>query len=196
MSKRASILSSILAGSLLALSMLPAHGADPASIWRNLSWFHGFWSGTENGLPGNGRAQRCYAPIMDGRFLYARSETRFPPQPRNLEGEEHAEWQIFSRDYDGGRVLLRRFGSGGQVSRFVLDADASRSDRFVFVSSGFDQAPADAYGRLTISIGRGDSFRERLELGPSPNELRQIMEGRWQRVSHDAAGCVPEALEP
>lgn len=196
MSIRVSILSGILAGGLLALGPLPAHAADPASIWRNLTWFHGFWTGSERGLPGNGRAQRCYAPIMDGRFLYARSETRFPPQTRNPDGERHAEWQVFSRDHDGGRVLLRRFGSGGQVTRFVLDTDASRSDRYVFTSASFDQAPAEAYGRLTLSIGRGDSFRERLELGPSEDDLRLVMEGRWQRASHDVSGCVPEAMEP
>ncbi len=187
---------SILIGSMVALSALPAHAADPASIWRNLSWFEGFWTGREQGLPGNGQGQRCYAPIMDRRFFYSRSETRFPPQTRNPDGENHAEWQIFSRDHDGGRVLLRRFGSGGQVTGFVLDPEASRSDRYVFVSTAFDQAPADAHGRLTLTITGGDGFRERLELGPSPDELRQVMEGRWRRVAHESTGCAPEAMEP
>ncbi|TVS14181.1 MAG: hypothetical protein EA417_15520 [Gammaproteobacteria bacterium] len=187
---------SVLIGSMVALYAPPAHAADPASIWRNLSWFEGFWTGRERGLPGDGRARRCYAPIMDGRFLYARSETRFPPQTRNPDGENHAEWQIFSRDHDGGRVLLRRFGSGGQVTRFVLDPEASRSDRYVFISATFDQAPADAHGRLTLTITGSDGFRERLELGAGPDELRQVMEGRWRRAAHEATGCTPEPMEP
>jgi len=168
--------------------------ADAASWWRNLGWFEGHWTGQEQGLPGNGRGRRCYAPLMDNRFLFMRSVSRFPAQRGYPDDAQHAQWQIFSRDHDDQRILLRRFGSGGQVVTFALDTEASRSDRFVFESVAFDQAPGAAHGRLTLFIGRDDSFREQLELGANANALEQVMEGRWRRSEAEGSRCAPNAM--
>lgn len=168
--------------------------ADAASWWRSLGWFEGQWAGQERGQAGDGQGRRCYAPILDNRFIYMRAETQLRPQAGHSGREHHSQWQIFSRDHDDQRILLRRFGSGGQVVTFVLDTQASRSDRFVFDSAAFDQAPDAAQGRLTLFIGRDDSFRERLELGTSADELKQVLEGRWRRSDPSATGCAPDAL--
>lgn len=178
-----------------AIAVVPtARAADAASWWRNLGWFEGHWSGQEQGLPGNGQGRRCYAPVMTERFLFMRSVSRFPPQRGYPDDAQHAQWQIFSRDHDDQRILLRRFGSGGQVVTFVLDTGASRSDRFVFESAAFDQAPGAAHGRLTLFIGREDSFREVLELGANADALEQVMEGRWRRSDADGSRCAPDAM--
>lgn len=171
-----------------------ASAADAASWWRNLGWFEGHWTGQEQGLPGNGRGRRCYAPVLEDRFIFMRSATHFPPQRGHPDDERHEQWQLFSRDHDDQRILLRRFGSGGQVVTFVLDPEASRSDRFVFESSAFDQAPGAAHGRITLFIGRDDSFRERLELGASADALEQVMEGRWHRSDATGSPCAPAAM--
>lgn len=173
-----------------------ASAADAASWWRNLGWFEGHWVGQESGLPGKGPGRRCYAPVLDNRFLFMRSESRFPPQPRLHGKEHHAQWQMFSRDHEEQRILLRRFGSGGQVVTFVLDTEASRSDRFVFESANFDQAPRAAKGRLTLFLGRDNSFREQLELGSDADELEQVMEGRWRRSDAAGSSCAPADLLP
>ncbi|MCC5887823.1 MAG: hypothetical protein JJT88_15415 [Gammaproteobacteria bacterium] len=179
-----------------ALATSPAvWSADAASWWRNLSWFEGQWAGQERGLAGEGQGRRCYGPILDNRFLFMRAESQLRPQVRSSEREHHAQWQIFSRDHDDQRILLRRFGSGGQVVTFVLDTEASRSDRFVFDSAAFDQAPQTAQGRLTLFVGRDNSFRERLELGANADALEQVMEGRWRRIDASTEGCAPAALD-
>jgi len=178
-----------------ALATGPAAlAADAASWWRSLGWFEGQWTGQERGLAGDGQGRRCYAPILDNRFIFMRAESQLRPEVRRPEREHHAQWQIFSRDHDDQRILLRRFGSGGQVVTFVLDTEASRSDRFVFDSAAFDQAPHTAQGRLTLFVGRDDSFRERLELGADPDDLKQVMEGRWRRTDRATEGCSPDAL--
>lgn len=178
-----------------ALTVTPTAGAaDAAHWWRSLGWFEGHWSGQEQGLTGNGRGVRCYAPIMDQRFLFMRSASHFPPQRGYPDDARHGQWQIFSRDHDDERILLRRFGSGGQVVTFVLDTAASRSDRFVFESVAFDQAPGSAHGRLTLFIGRDDSFREVLELGADAGALEQVLEGRWRRRDGAGSPCGPDAM--
>lgn len=178
----------------MAITLGPAAlAADAASWWRSLGWFEGQWVGQEQGLPGNGRGRRCYAPVMGERFLFMRSASHFPPQRGYPDDALHAQWQIFSRDQDEQRILLRRFGSGGGVVTFVLDTAASRSDRFVFESASFDQAPGTAHGRLTLFIGRNDSFREQLELGAHANVLEKVTEGRWRRSNAAGSDCAPAA---
>lgn len=172
-----------------------ASAADAASWWRNLGWFAGHWVGQEQGLRGNGRGHRCYVPVMDNRYLFMRSASRFPAQRGYPDDARHAQWQIFSRDQEDQRILLRRFGSGGQVVTFILDTEASRSDRFVFESAAFDQAPGAAHGRLTLFIGRDNSFREQLELGTDADGLEKLMEGRWRRSDKAASDCAPAALD-
>ncbi len=187
------LLAALIMANALAASQA-SWAADAATWWRSLGWFEGQWVGRERGLPGDGRGRRCYVPVMDNRFLFMRSESRFPPQPGNPDNDHQAQWQIFSRDYENQRILLRRFGSGGQVVTFVLNPEASRSDRFVFESTAFDQAPHAAHGRLTLFVGREDSFRERLELGAQADTLKQVMEGQWRRSDTSTAGCAPDAM--
>lgn len=187
----------LLASSLLwVAASAPVMAADAASQWRNLGWLEGRWSGQERGVHGDGRGQRCYAPVMDGRFLFMQAATRYAPQPRQRHDQHHEQWQLFSRDHDEQRILLRRFSAGGQVMTFVLNPDSSRSDRYVFDSVDFEYAPREAYGRLTLFVGRDDSFRERLELGTAADALEQVSEGRWRRDSHASADCAPAALPP
>ena len=176
----------LVAGSAIA--------ADTATLWRNLSWFEGEWRGTEEALRGSGTASRCFAPILDGRYMFSRNHARFASQPRNPDGERRGEWHVYSRDFDRGVIVLRRFGSGGQIATFELVPEASRSDRYVFASVAFDNAPAEMHGRVTLTIGRSDTFTERLELGPDPDSLVKVSEGRWRRQSHDPGPCA--GVEP
>jgi hypothetical protein len=190
-----------------AAAAAPEAPSDTLPLWRALDWFAGRWQGAEDSSTGEGRALRCVGEVLGGRVLLARSNSEVmeaSPQDRygarlregtlaqpGLQG--HERWQFVARDPDDGRITLDQYDSSGYRSSFVLDAAASRPDRYLFRSEDVGYGVAATRGTLEWRLRGADRFVEILSLAVDGAEPAEVARHRWRRTGEpgDCAGDLP-----
>ena len=86
---------------LMMWSPIRAQDAQKPDVWEPLKCFVGSWEGMAKGQPGNGKVEREYQFVLNGKYLQAKNKSTYPPQEKNPKGEVHEDWGLFS--YDRGR---------------------------------------------------------------------------------------------
>src|SRR5262249_48344761 len=145
----------------LALPLTPAAHAqsptqDPLAVLAPLL---GKWTGTSEGQPGRGTAEREYERMFGSRFVRVRNRSIYPPQEKNPKGETHQDEGVFSFDRTRKRVVFRQFHTEGFVNHYVQDAE-SPGRAIVFTSESIENIPAGFRARETYTMTGQDAFEE------------------------------------
>lgn len=137
--------------------------ADP---WLPIRRLVGEWSGPTSGAAGDGVSTRRYGFVLDGRFLHEVTESVYPPQERNRQGERHRHWGLFSVDRARGLLVLRHFHVEGFVNTYRQSLAEAGPDRVVFESEAFENLPAGWRAKESYEFSGDDRVTEVFELAP------------------------------
>ena len=160
-----------------------AMGAQTAADhWQPFQFFAGEWRGEESASFGDGRGERTYEFIVQGRFLLGQNHSVFPPQDGLPDGDIHDDWTVFSYDSARETFVLRQFNSEGFVNTFVLQDPSTLPDRMVFVLVASENA-SGARGSLTYARQRDDTFEEVFELTMPGVDSPITIRNRWRRAT-------------
>jgi len=169
---------------LLALSLsspILAQTAQPPDVWEPLKYFAGSWEGAAKGQSGNGKVEREYQFVLNGKFLQAKNKSTYPPQEKNPKGEVHEDWGLFSYDRSRKQFILRQFHVEGFVNQYALDTKVSNSKTLVFVTESIENIPAGWRARESYRILNDDEFVEVFELAAPGKEFEVYSENRFKR---------------
>lgn len=183
---RSSLLFNVITGAqlLLALLLSPtvlAQTTQPPDVWEPLKYFVGVWDGTASGQPGQGKVEREYQFVLQGKYLQAKNKSTYPPQEKNPKGEVHEDWGLFSYDRSRKQFVLRQFHLEGFVNQYRLEAAQSPDKKLVFVTESIENIPAGWRGRETYRIVSPDEFVEVFELAAPGKEFEVYSESRFKR---------------
>ena len=169
---------------LLALAMcasIRAQATQQPDVWEPLKYFVGSWEGLAKGQPGNGKVEREYQFVLNGKYLQAKNKSTYPPQEKNPKGEIHEDWGLFSYDRSRKQFVLRQFHVEGFVNQYALDHAASNGKTLVFVTESIENIPAGWRARESYRILNNDEFVEVFELAAPGKEFEVYAENRFKR---------------
>lgn len=136
-----------------------------------LTRFLGRWRGTVEGEPGTGTVERTYTPVLSGKFVEERNESRY------RSGEVHHHLAYWSLDRRRGRFVLRQFHQESFVNQFVATTADFAEGVLVMESESIENIPPGFRARETYRFGSADAFEEIFEIA-EPN-------GAFQPYSHN-----------
>jgi hypothetical protein len=155
--------------------------ADEVQLLSALDPFIGRWEGTSEGQPGNGTVEREYTRILNSRFVHMKNRNVYPPQERNVKGEQHEDVGIFSVDKARKRIVFRQFHIEGFVNEYVQEPQPA--DRtLVFVTEAIENIPSGWRARETYRVIGPDEFEEVFELAPPGKPFELYSRARLKRV--------------
>jgi hypothetical protein len=162
-------------------SPIRAQGTQQPDVWEPLKYFVGAWEGMAKGQPGNGKVEREYQFVLNGKYLQAKNKSTYPPQEKNPKGEVHEDWGLFSYDRGRKQFILRQFHAEGFVNQYSLDRAASNDKTLVFVTESIENIPAGWRARESYRILNSDEFVETFELSGPGKEFEVYSENRFKR---------------
>lgn len=173
----------VLVPLLAAALHTPASALQPATAdpLLPLAPFIGKWSGTSEGEPGKGVAEREYRRELRGRIIELTNRVVYAPQPANLKGETHEDRGTFSFDRTAKTIRFRQFHVEGFVVHYVLEP-VSKDGTVVFVSDAIENIPAGYRSRETYVILGPDEFEETFELAEPGKDFAVYSRARLKRV--------------
>jgi hypothetical protein len=174
-------MSKVILCAVLLCSPLLAQTGQQQDVWSPLKYFVGSWEGTAKGQAGNGKVEREYQFVLNGKFLQAKNKSTYPPQEKNPKGEVHEDWELFSYDRSRKQFALRQFHVEGFVNQYKLDAAASNNKTLVFVTESIENIPAGWRARESYQIVSNDEFVEVFELAAPGKEFEVYSENRFKR---------------
>jgi hypothetical protein len=166
---------------LLLWSPIRAQSTQQPDPWEPLMYFVGSWEGAAKGQPGNGKVEREYQFVLNGKYLQAKNKSTYPPQEKNPKGEVHEDWGLFSYDRGRKQFVLRQFHVEGFVNQYALDRAASNDKTLVFVTESIENIPAGWRARESYRILNNDEFVEIFELAAPGKEFEVYAENRFKR---------------
>jgi len=166
---------------VLLCSPMLAQTGQQQDVWSPLKYFVGSWEGTAKGQAGNGKVEREYQFILNGKYLQAKNKSTYPPQEKNPKGEVHEDWGLFSYDRSRKHFVLRQFHVEGFVNQYKLDTAASSNKTLVFVTESIENIPAGWRGRESYRIVSNDEFVEVFELAAPGKEFEVYSENQFKR---------------
>ena len=175
--------SAVLALAVVTATALPAvaQQSSPPDNLAPLAPFLGRWTGTSEGQPGKGAAERSYERALGSRFIRIRNRTTYPPQDKNPKGEIHEDEGFFSFDRARKRIVFRQFHVEGFVTTYVHDPEA-KPGALSFTSEAIENIPAGWRARETYILHGADDLEEIFELAEPGKEFTVYSRTRLKRV--------------
>ena len=136
----------------------------------------GHWRGDAEGEPGMGTVSRAYAPILDGKFIEERNESRYG------SGEIHHHLAFWSFDRARGRFVLRQFHQESFVNQFVAATPVFVDGRLVMESESIENIPPGFRARETYIFSGADSFEEIFEIAEPSAAFQRYSHNRFTRA--------------
>lgn len=177
LSRRAALLTLAVAAAGCATAAPPAI-APPALDRRltPLSRLVGVWHGTAEGEPGVGTVTRTYTPILAGKFIEERNESRY------TSGEIHHHLAYWSFDRIRARFVLRQFHEESFVNQYVA-ATADFVDGVLVVNTeAIENIPAGFRARETYRFNGADAFEEIFEIAEPNADFARYSHNRFTRA--------------
>jgi hypothetical protein len=176
MSKAALIAMWLIGSGALAQTQaqLPDH-------WAPMRFLVGEWQGTCIGEPGKGSVARRYESILNGRFIYERNTSTFPPQEKNKAGEVHEHWSIFSYDKKRKTLLFRQFHQESFVVTYALNPALTTPTKLVFESEQLENVPSSWKAREIYELISNDEFTETFEIAPTDRPFSIYSHSHFKR---------------
>lgn len=156
----------------------PATSPPPALDQRlaPLARFVGHWRGTVSGEPGTGTVERTYTPVLSGKFIEERNESRY------VSGEVHHHIAYWSFDRFRERFVLRQFHQEAFVNQFVAATADFAESRLVVDSEAIENIPPGFRARESYVFNGADAFEEIFEIAEPNGALSLYSHNRFQRV--------------
>ena len=143
-----------------------------------LKYFIGKWTGTSEGQPGKGSAEREYKALLRSRVVELTNRNVYPPQAANAKGETHEDVGIFSFDRAAKVIRFRQFHVEGFV---VAYASAETNEKtLAFVSESIENIPSGYRSKETYTILGPDEFEELFELAEPGKDFQVYSRTRAQ----------------
>jgi hypothetical protein len=141
-----------------------------------LARFVGTWRGTAEGEPGTGTVERTYAPILAGKFIEERNESRYN------SGEIHHHLAFWSFDRRRARFVFRQFHEESFVNQFVATTPDFVDGRFVVESEAIENIPPGFRARETYIFSGADAFEEIFEIAEPDADFALYSHNRFARA--------------
>ncbi|MEE9237311.1 MAG: hypothetical protein V3U52_05940 [Thermoplasmata archaeon] len=154
---------------------------DERDVWVPFRFFVGAWEGAEKGKPGEGRGERDYRFVLNGKFLEVRNVSTFEPQEKNPEGEVHEDRGFISYDQNRNKFVFRQFHVEGFVNQYVLDSITRDGKTLVFITETIENIPAGWRAKETYRILNDDEFQETFELAAPGKDFEVYIENHFRR---------------
>lgn len=149
--------------------------------FQKLDYFIGNWQGLEKGIAGQGVGYRTYGYELGKNYIFLHNQSSFPPSEKNPKGEVHRDIGVFSFDSVSNEVIFRSFNIEGFTNIFVLDKEASTTEKLVFVTRHIENNPGSWKARLTIEKLTDTEFRESFEIATDGKNFSSWLENHWYR---------------
>jgi hypothetical protein len=168
----------------VALALLKAERVPPDGKndpWKSLRVFIGKWEGDVHGEPGNGKAEREYAFVLNNRFIRVLNKSTYPPQAKNPKGEIHEDIGFYTYDKAVRKLMLRQFHIEGFVNQFVLDNASDDGHTIVFISTAIENIEPGWRARETYRILNDNEFFETFALAEPNHDFATYSETHFRR---------------
>lgn len=142
----------------------------------DLARFVGHWRGTAEGEPGTGTVSRTYTPILAGKFIEERNESRYG------SGEMHHHLAFWSYDRTRSRFVLRQFHQESFVNQFAATTAGFVDGRLVMQSESIENIPAGFRARETYIFSGVDAFEEIFEIAEPGADFQRYSHNRFTRA--------------
>jgi hypothetical protein len=176
-------MSKVILCAVLLCSPLLAQTGQQQDVWSPLKYFVGSWEGTAKGQAGNGKVEREYQFVLNGKFLQAKNKSTYPPQEKNPKGEVHEDWGFLSFDQGRKKFVLRQFHVEGFVNQYLLDSKSEDGKTLVFITESIENTPAGWKARETYRIVNDSEFTEVFELAAPGKDFELYSETKFKRKS-------------
>jgi hypothetical protein len=141
-----------------------------------LARYIGRWRGTAEGEPGTGTVTRSYTPILAGKFIEERNESRY------VSGEIHHHLGFWSFDRGRSRFVFRQFHQESFVNQFVASAPDFVAGRLVMESESIENIPPGFRARETYAFSSDDAFEEIFEIAEPNADFQRYSHNRFTRA--------------
>lgn len=142
----------------------------------DISRFVGQWRGAAEGEPGTGTVSRTYTPILAGKFIEERNESRYG------SGEIHHHLAFWSYDRTRSRFVLRQFHQESFVNQFAAKTAGFVDGRLVMQSESIENIPAGFRARETYVFNGADAFEEIFEIAEPGADFQRYSHNRLARA--------------
>lgn len=174
---RIAIVLALLAATSVSRSAEEAR-PDP---WAPVRFLVGQWSGTSNGVPGEGTVVRTYELVLNKRFIYERNTSTYLAQQKNPKGEVHEHWSMLSYDRLRKRLVLRQFHTEGFVNQYVFDPTESSGNKLVFASEALENLSSDWRAREIYERAGENEFTETFQIAEPGQAFETYSQTRFKR---------------
>ena len=123
------------------------------SLWLPFQPFIGTWSGTGEGVDGNGTYERSYQFVLNKKYIEVKNKTVYPVTKENPKGYVHEDVGYISYDKMRKTFVFRQFHGEGFVNQYTLDSLSSDKKTIVFISEAIENIPNGWRARETYIVG-------------------------------------------
>jgi len=179
LSRRAALAALAAGGAGCATAAPQSATPTPVALDRrlvSLSRIVGSWRGTAEGEPGKGTVTRTYMPILAGKFVEERNESRYD------SGEVHHHQGYWSFDRARSRFILRQFHVESFVNQYIAAAPDFADGVLVMNSEAIENIPAGFRARETYRFNGADAFEEIFEIAEPNADFTRYSHNRFTRV--------------
>jgi hypothetical protein len=152
------------------------------SVWRPFKNFIGKWEGVSSGQPGNGKYERTYAFVLNGKFIEVLNKSIYPPSRTNPKGEVHEDHGYISYDRARKTFVLRQFHTEGFVNQYRIESTSPDWKTISFISESIENIPAGYRAKETYQFTGENEFTETFELAEPGKEFEVYSKATLRRV--------------
>jgi hypothetical protein len=169
---------------IFIMIIIPAllHAQDNQSTTlTHLDYFIGHWIGSGEGKWGSSSIEREYKYIMSGTFLLGMNKSVYEKQEKNLHGEIHDNWDIFSFDQNRKKYVLRQFHAEDMVNQYVADSIQVSTGNYEFISESIENFGNGWRAKELYEILNNNEFVERFYLAAPDKEFSLYVTNHFKR---------------
>lgn len=148
--------------------------------WAPFQYFVGEWTGSGDGLGGSATLTRSCEQILHDNFIFMKTQSIFPPQEANPNGEDHRDWGMISFDTQRERYILRQFFGEGFINQYTVEISED-GKKFVFTTEKIESYQPGWRVRLTFTILSENEYQQELELAPPDRDYFSCRKGTLSR---------------
>jgi hypothetical protein len=123
------------------------------SLWLPFQPFIGTWTGTGEGVDGNGIYERTYQFVLNKKYIEVKNKTVYPITKEQPKGYVHEDAGYISYDKTRKKFVFRQFHGEGFVNQYILDSLSSDKKTIVFLSEAIENIPKGWRARETYIVG-------------------------------------------
>jgi len=123
------------------------------SLWLPFQTFIGSWTGTGDGVDGNGTYERSYQFVFNKKYIEVKNKSIYAATKENPKGYVHEDVGYISYDKMRKTFVFRQFHGEGFVNQYTLDSLSEDKKTIVFISEAIENIPTGWRARETYTVG-------------------------------------------